>query len=164
MGKLRGKSIFLILIGSIVLADQVSKLLIKSHLPLYGKFHILPGFFKLHHIHNSGAVWGLFSSGTGSLIPKLITAASLIAMVIILYYFLKVEPACRPELVAMSFIIGGALGNNVDRIIQGFVVDFLEFNIGRYHWPIFNVADSFVTIGVFLLIFSLWRGKCLSMK
>jgi len=105
-------------------------------------------------------VWGIFSNPSHSIIPKLITVLSAVALVIVIYYFLKIHAKCVWELVSLSFIIGGAVGNIIDRIVQGYVVDFLDVYIKNLHWPTFNVADSFISIGVIILIISIWRGKC----
>lgn len=158
------KKKFLVIIGFIIALDQVTKWLIKANLDLYEKVDIIKGFFQLKYVTNSGAVWGIFSRTPHEFIPKIITGLSIIALIIVIYYFLKIEPSCITELVALSFIMGGALGNNIDRIFQGFVVDFLEFYISKYHWPTFNVADFLISSGVILLIISFWRGKCPTFK
>jgi signal peptidase II len=150
--------------GFIIILDQITKALIKSGFGLYEKVELIKGFFQLKYVKNSGAVWGIFSNYSHTIVPKIITALSIIALVVVIYYFLKIDPGCKIELASLSFIAGGAIGNNIDRITQGFVVDFLELYLGKFHWPTFNVADSFITIGVILLIISLWRGKCPSMK
>lgn len=154
------KKKFLFIAGLIIITDQIVKFLIKSTLHLYEKIDIIKGFFQIKHIRNSGAVWGLFSKTPNSLIPKLITLFSIIALIIVVFYFLKIESSCILELTSLSFIMGGALGNLIDRITRGTVIDFLDFYIGKSHWPTFNVADFFITTGVLLLILSLWRGKC----
>lgn len=161
---LKNKNPFVLMIISIVALDQISKLLIKTHLSLAGKIEVIPGFFQLRHVRNSGAVWGLFAGTPHAFIPKLITGLSLLALAIVVYYFLKLNASCRLELTALSFITGGALGNNIDRLLQGEVVDFLDFFIGKHHWPTFNVADFCISSGVILLIFSFWRGNCASTK
>lgn len=154
----------MIITGSIIILDQVTKAVIKSGFALYEKVDVIKGFFQLKYVRNSGAVWGIFSGYAHTVVPKIITALSIMALIVVIYYFLKIDPACKIELASLSFIAGGAIGNNIDRIIQGYVVDFLELFLGKFHWPTFNVADSFITIGVILLIISLWRGKCPSLK
>lgn len=111
-------------------------------------------------MRNKGAVWGIFSDSAHSVVPKIITVLSIIALVVVIYFFLKLDAKCKWELASFSFIIGGASGNIIDRIVQGWVVDFLDVIIFGYHWPTFNVADSFISTGVVLLIISIWRGKC----
>jgi signal peptidase II len=158
------KKKFIIISGIIIVLDQVSKAIIKSSLNLYSSVDVIKGFFQIKYIKNSGAVWGFFSNYSHTVVPKIITAMSIIALIVIIYYFLKIDPSCKIELTSLSFIAGGAIGNNIDRILSGSVVDFLELYLGKFHWPTFNVADSFITIGVILLIISLWRGKCPSLK
>lgn len=146
----------------IIILDQVTKLIIQSvfNSNPYKVIHIIKGFFLLRYVENSGAVWGIFSHSDSVVIPKVITVLSLVALIVVIYYFLKLEARCALELTSLSFIIGGALGNVIDRLYQGYVVDFLELYIKNYRWPTFNVADSFISIGVIILIISIWRGKC----
>lgn len=161
---LKNKNKFLLIIAFIVILDQISKFIVKTQLSMYSTIDVIPGFFQIRHVKNSGAVWGLFSNTPHTFIPKVITGLSLVALIIVIYYFLKLNAACIIELTALSLITGGALGNNIDRIIQGHVVDFLEFYVGKFHWPTFNVADFCISSGVILLIFSFWRGNCPSLK
>ncbi len=105
-------------------------------------------------------VWGIFSHSANKAIPIIITIFSVLALGVVIYFFLKLESGCALELTSMSFIIGGALGNIFDRIYQGYVIDFLELYHNSYHFPTFNVSDSFISLGVVVLIFAIWRGKC----
>lgn len=131
--------------------DQVSK-----HWLLYGKglingraYEVLP-FFNLVMVWNHGVSFGLFASGSENTRNTLLLVASLI--VIILSWALS-RTQVRFLAVAMGLIIGGALGNMVDRIRFGAVADFFDVHVSGYHWPAFNVADSCVCVGVFLLLF-----------
>ena len=159
---LENKKKYVLIFSIIIILDQVSKLVIQSVFKgdPYKVIHVIKNFFLLRYVENRGAVWGLFSSPTHTVIPKIITLFSIIALVVVIYYFLKLEFKCACELTALSFITGGAIGNIIDRLYQGYVVDFLDVYIGNYHWPTFNVSDSFISLGVILLIFSIWRGKC----
>ncbi len=159
---LENKKKYVLIFSLIVVMDQVTKFMIQAHFN-GNHFKVIPvikNFFVLRYAENRGAVWGIFSQSADTIIPKVITGFSIIALVIVIYFFLKLEHKCALELISMSFIIGGALGNLIDRLIQGYVVDFLDVFIGKHHWPTFNVADSFISIGVIILIFSIWRGKC----
>ncbi|MCK4835559.1 MAG: signal peptidase II [Candidatus Aminicenantes bacterium] len=158
------KKKYIFIIALIVVIDQISKLIIKINFTIYSEVNIITGFFQIRYVKNSGAVWGLFSNTPHSFIPKVITGLSLIALIIVVYYFVKINPSCILELTSLSLITGGALGNNIDRLYQGYVVDFLDFYISKYHWPTFNVADFCISSGVLLLIFSFWRGNCASIK
>ncbi|MCU0290176.1 MAG: signal peptidase II [Acidobacteria bacterium] len=158
---LKDKKKYVLIFVLIIIADQVSKFFIKANFQSqpYKVIQVITDFFTIRYVQNQGAVWGLFSD-SHSIVPKIITGFSIIALFIILYYFLKLKSECAWELTALSFVIGGAVGNITDRIIQGYVVDFLDVKIINYHWPTFNIADSFISIGVVLLILSIWRGKC----
>lgn len=146
----------------IIILDQASKLMIQavfSDNP-YKVITVFKNFFLIRYVENKGAVWGIFSQSTSVVIPKIITILSLLALVVVIYFFLKLESQCVLELTSLSFVMGGALGNIIDRLYQGYVVDFLDVIIKDYHWPTFNIADSFITMGVILLVISIWRGKC----
>jgi len=159
---LENKKKYVVIFSLIIILDQVSKFIIKSIFSdnPYKVIHVIKDFFLIRYVENKGAVWGIFSQSTNTIIPKLITILSMVALVIVIYFFLKLESKCKFELTSLSFIIGGAVGNIIDRLIYGSVVDFLEVYVKDFRWPTFNVADSFISIGVILLIISIWRGKC----
>lgn len=159
---LKDKKKYVLIFVLIIIADQVSKFFIKANFELqpYKAIKVIKDIITLRYVQNQGAVWGLFSDPAHSIIPKIITGLSLVALVVVLYYFLKLKSECAWELTSLSFIIGGAVGNVTDRLIQGYVVDFLDVKIINYHWPTFNIADSFISMGVVLLVLSIWRGKC----
>ncbi len=155
------KKRYLLITLTVILLDQAAKWLVASRLPLYGTRDLLPGFFRLWHVRNPGAIWGFFSGHQGGIIPKIITLLSICSLLLIGYFFLKIEARCWVELLSFSLILGGALGNIIDRLRLGYVVDFLDCYFKGRHWPTFNIADSFISIGVTILILSLWRGKCI---
>ncbi len=157
---LTNKKTFIFFTFFIIIADQVSKYLIKTNLSLYKSVPVLGDFFQIIHVQNRGAIWGIFSGTSDWLMQKIITGFSIVALGIVIYFFLKLKDECRLELLSLSFITGGAVGNIIDRLAQGFVVDFLDFQIIGYHWPTFNIADSFISVGVCLMIISVWKGKC----
>jgi signal peptidase II len=132
--------------------DQLTKVIIARNIPLYSNIRIIPGFFNLTHIRNRGAIFGFFSQSGSQAIHLFLLAASLVALVLIIYYFLKVLPDKKMIKISLSLILAGALGNLFDRCIQGYVVDFLDFYVKNWHWPVFNVADSCISIGAILLV------------
>jgi signal peptidase II len=156
-----GKKFYFFIMLGIVAVDQISKWLVSRYVPLETTADIIKGCFRLWHVRNSGAIWGFFSGHNYKPIPIIITALAIIALLIVVYFFLRTPGRYRLELTAYSFIMGGALGNISDRLRLGFVVDFLDAYIKSQHWPTFNVADSCITIGVLLLALSMWRGKCI---
>ena len=133
----------------IITADQISKLLIKSTMTLYDVIPVIPGFFQLNYITNKGMAFGInlpvgisFFSG----ISLIITCF----LVWILWCERKNNLLMR---ISLALILGGAIGNLIDRILFGEVVDFFDFMIGDFHWYIFNIADSAVTVGIISMLF-----------
>jgi signal peptidase II len=157
----KGKKLYFFIMLGIVAVDQASKWLVASYIPLESTADLIKGCFRLWHVRNSGAIWGFFSGHDNKLIPVIITALAIVALLIVGYFFLRTPGRCRLELTAYTFILGGALGNIIDRLRLGFVIDFLDAYIKTNHWPTFNCADSCITIGVLLLAWSIWRGKCI---
>jgi signal peptidase II len=157
---LQNKKPYLLVILAIFTVDQISKWLVIRFMPLDSVRDVIKGCFRLWHVRNSGAVWGFFSGHDGSLVPMVITALAIVALLIVAFFFLHADSHSRLELAAYAAILGGALGNIIDRLRLGYVVDFLDAYVKSQHWPTFNVADSCITIGVLLLALSMWRGKC----
>lgn len=149
---------FLIMIALVAL-DQATKHLIARTVDLYESVTVIPGFFNITRIHNKGAIFGTFSQTNNKLVFALLTAASLAALVLVVYYFFKTPAGDKLMKVALTLIMAGALGNQFDRLIRGHVIDFLDFYVGKAHWPFFNAADSCITIGACLMLVILFRRK-----
>jgi signal peptidase II len=144
---------YLTVIIGLMICDQVSKSLVHHYVPYGSHMTVIKGFFNISHVHNRGAVFGIFNQSGNSLIFLILTAASLLAFAVVVYFFFKV-PASEVTLkFTLSLIIAGALGNSVDRLVRGYVIDFLDFHIYTWHWPSFNVADSCITVGAVLMIY-----------
>lgn len=139
---------FAILFG-LLCFDQITKILIEYSLELYESITIIPNFFSITRAHNTGAAWSMLEGNTVFLL--LVTMVALCGMY---YYYQKIQNN-KLESVALVMMIAGALGNFVDRIRLSYVVDFFDFNIFGYDFPIFNIADSCLCIGVGLLILSM---------
>jgi len=148
----RKNSAYLLFIAALIVVDQVTKHLVARSVELYGTITVIPGFFNITRIHNRGAIFGAFSGAGGRGVTIILTTASLIALALVVYYFIKTAASDRKVKAALSLILAGALGNLVDRVARGYGIDFLDFYVGRWHWPFFNVADSCITIGALLLI------------
>ena len=150
---LKKHEIYLILlILFAVLADQLTKLWIMSSLPLYGRKIIVPGLFNLVHVTNTGAAFGLLAGEHAWWRQVFFIVVALMALVIIFVAYRQSKVKVLMFITAVGLIAGGALGNLIDRIRFGAVVDFLDFYIKSYHWPAFNVADSAITVGVGLFL------------
>jgi signal peptidase II len=137
----------------IVVLDQWTKWLVLSNMGLYDSFPIIPNFFSLTHIHNTGGAFGFMANQAPLIRQILFHGVSLISLGVIVYFYHK-SPVEYPFLLtSLSLIFGGAVGNLIDRFRIGEVVDFLDVYIGTWHWPAFNVADSAVSVGVVVLMY-----------
>ena len=146
------------LAGLALVLDLLSKQAVMAHLVAYQDVIRLTGFFNLVHVHNTGAAFSLFADQPGWQHGFFLTVA-LIATAVILY-LLKRTRGQPLFCAALALILGGAVGNLVDRVMYGHVIDFLDFYLGTWHWPAFNIADSAITLGAGLLIWdSLRKGK-----
>ena len=159
-GSTHGRYIKLLVIsGMVVIFDQLTKFLIVKKIPLYHFKTVIPGFFNITHILNPGGAFGFMAHQNSNFRNLLFLLASSIAICFI-YYFYKNISKTQPLLASgLALIFGGAVGNMIDRIRFGKVVDFLDFYIGKYHWPAFNVADSAITIGITIFVFHLLFKK-----
>ncbi len=136
----------------VVLLDRLSKWFIAWRLSDYDTVQVLPGFFELTDVHNSGAAFGLLDQSCSPWkIPTLILIATTV-LVLVSVLMWKVKSATTGTRVALSLIMGGAAGNLWDRLVSGQILDCLDFYVGAYHWATFNVADAAVIIGAFLLV------------
>ncbi|MDI9491013.1 MAG: signal peptidase II [Bacillota bacterium] len=131
----------------IVLLDQITKYLIVNNLALDESIIVIKDFFSIHHIRNSGAAWGIFSDKSWGI--HLLTIISLVASLFILYLIFINK--IRPAQVLLALILGGSLGNLIDRVRYNNVVDFLSFKFGTYYFPNFNVADMSIVVGAICL-------------
>jgi len=145
----------LVLIAALIAADQITKAVVAKSVPFYGSVSVIPGFFAISHIHNTGAIFGVFNGSGSKLIAILLAAASLTAMGLVIVYFLKTPASQKAMRFALSLILAGALGNFIDRLFRGYVIDFLEVHVKKFYWPTFNIADSCISIGAVLLVFIL---------
>jgi signal peptidase II len=150
---------YVLIMIALVALDQATKQLIARTVDLYESVTVIPGFFNLTRIHNKGAIFGTFSQSNNQLVFSLLTAASFAALALVVTFFLKTPPGDKRMKVALTLIAAGALGNQFDRLIRGHVIDFLDFYIGKAHWPFFNAADSCITIGACLMLIILFRRK-----
>lgn len=142
---------------AVIVLDQASKLLASSLLPLHEPIPMLP-FFNLTLMHNEGAAFSLLSEA-GGWQRWLFTGLALLISLVILAWLRRLPAGENWAAVALSLILGGALGNVGDRVLLGYVVDFLDVYYARWHWPAFNVADSAITVGAVMLVIEGLRGK-----
>lgn len=136
------------------IVDQISKIITVKLININQSIEIIKNFFYLTYTHNTGAA---FSILTGQRILLILIAT--IILIILFNYIRKNKVKEKIDILAFSLIIGGSLGNLIDRIVRGYVVDFLDFKIFGYNFPIFNLADTFIVIGVFLLLITTIRKE-----
>jgi signal peptidase II len=145
----------LMIAGTVCIVDQLVKALIVWTIPAYQTISVIPGFFNLTHIYNPGGAFGFLSGSPSELRHLFFLISSIAAMGLILLLYAKTPPDQRLLAFGLSLIMGGAVGNILDRIRIGKVIDFLDLYVKDIHWPAFNVADSAITIGIGLFIYHL---------
>ena len=137
---------------AVVAADRVTKELVQAHISAYQSIPIISGFFDLTYVKNPGGVFGILKGLDEGMRGILFTAVPAVAIVLIAIYSRSVPAAHRLTQNSLALILGGAIGNLIDRLWLGYVVDFLDFYWHGHHWPAFNVADSAICVGVGLLM------------
>jgi signal peptidase II len=158
VGMKRKYWILLIFCIGILVLDQWTKSLVVQKLPLYQRVEVIQGFFDLTHVRNTGGAFGIFGGEKGGLGSILFVVVSLIAIGAIVFLFLRIKENERTLAFSFSLILSGAVGNLIDRLRYGEVVDFLDFYLSSYHWPAFNVADSAICVGIGLMALELLKG------
>lgn len=132
--------------------DQITKALVLAWLPLGAQVPLIPEFFNLVHVHNKGVAFGLLSNLPPGFARLFFVATTGLVVAVLGYLWWRLPDDRWPAALGYSLILTGALGNLVDRVRLGEVVDFLDLYWGRYHWPAFNVADSLVCVGAGVLV------------
>jgi signal peptidase II len=147
------KTLFLICAAVVVVLDQITKWMASSRLEPGEPVSLFGDFARLTLVHNTGAAFGLFPGSRGPFI-----VISVLAIGVVLYLFLRETHRNVLNRVLLGCILGGAIGNLIDRVRLGWVVDFIDMGVGQTRWPVFNVADSAVTLGVVFLAWNLARA------
>lgn len=159
------KKTFLLWPALAVLAlDQATKVLIATRFPLHETKPLISGFFNLVHVRNRGMAFGIMNRPGADWGFVLLLGATFAAVALLLFWFYRLKSEERGISFPLSLILGGATGNLIDRVRLGEVIDFLDFYIGPYHWPAFNVADSAITVGTLWLAATLLFHPALKEK
>ena len=144
--KINSKNLlWLILSAALIISDQVTKLVISANMQMGDKIEVIKGFFYIGYTKNTGAAWGMFSGHT-----EYLAIFSVVATLGLIYILLLMKRGFAAFSVAL--VIAGAIGNAIDRIRLGFVIDFIDTYIFGYDFPTFNIADSAITVGMILLL------------
>ena len=146
------RGLLLGLVAGIVVLDQVTKAMVHAWLPLYSSVTVIPGLLDFSYVRNTGAAFGMLNAVDIPFKRALMTAIGLFALIAICIYASRVPPGQPLARLGLAAIIGGAIGNLIDRIASGYVVDFVDFYWGSWHFWAFNVADAAITVGACCLI------------
>jgi signal peptidase II len=152
MSKSLSRAIHFLIAVFIVFLDRWTKRLVAAHISMYTHIQIIPGFFRLTHTENTGAAFSLFADSPSHWKTGLLIGFSAVAMVVVSVLLWKQARPFSLMGIALSLILGGAVGNLWDRVASGRVVDFLLFYVKQYQWPVFNLADSSIVVGAALLV------------
>lgn len=159
MSSYRARTAHFFLALLVVLLDRWTKWLVAARIAMYTHIQIIPGFFRLTHTENTGAAFSLFADSPSHWKTALLIGFSVIAMVIVSVLLWRQSRALTITGIALSLILGGAVGNLWDRVASGRVVDFLLFYVKQHQWPVFNLADSAIVIGAGLLVIDILFHK-----
>jgi signal peptidase II len=153
----RRRGLYLLLSLAILVLDQASKWMVEKYLVEHSQVSLIPGLLNFVHVRNTGVAFGLFPAHGDFRGTLVLAGLGLFALSFVFYYFWNAPLSDRPLLIALSSIIGGAIGNLIDRLASGGVTDFIDFHFQGYHWHTFNVADSAITIGICLMLLTSLR-------
>lgn len=143
----------------VLIVDQLTKIAVRDKMELWASDVIIPGFFNLVHVVNKGAAFGFLNRADISWQRTFFIAITFVAMGAIGFLLKSTKKNDYFQIVGLASVLGGAIGNLIDRILYHEVTDFLDFYYGSYHWPAFNVADIAICVGAFAMIISLYRNK-----
>jgi signal peptidase II len=143
---------FFLIAALVLLLDRITKWAVASNIALHDSVPVVPGCFRLTHVQNTGAAFGLFAESAAQWKVGALVTFSVLALIVVSALLWRNSHSLSTTTIGLSLILGGAMGNLWDRMFSGHVVDFLDFYLGSYHWPAFNVADSAIVIGAVLLV------------
>jgi len=149
----------LVWLAIILISDQLTKIIVDRTMPLHHSIPVIDNLFSLTYIRNTGAAFGIFAGSAAAFRLPFLIVFSLVAIGFVVTMLRRLPEQETGLITALAFILGGAVGNLIDRFAYGEVIDFLDFYWSGYHWPAFNVADSFITMGVGITVFYLIKAK-----
>ncbi len=135
----------------VVFLDQLTKQIILSKIAIYETIPVIQGFFDLVHVRNKGMAFGIMNHAKSNSGMWLLVALSAVAIVLLLAWFFRMKDESAFFTLSLSLILGGAVGNIIDRLRFGEVIDFLDVYVGSHHWPAFNIADAAITVGTLMV-------------
>ncbi len=154
----QGALVWLWLSLLVVVLDQVTKLWVASSLQYNMPMAVLPGFIDLRLLHNEGAAWS-FLATAGGWQRWFLTGLAIVVSIILVIWLSRLKRGDYLLAVALALVLGGAVGNVIDRILYGYVIDFIDVYYSAWHWPAFNLADSAISLGAIILIIDALRSQ-----
>jgi signal peptidase II len=148
----RCRHLELVLVAAVILVDQTTKGLVRQYVPLHESIPVLGSVLSLTHVRNTGAAFGFLNAVDFPFKPIVIALVATLALIGIGFYAARMAPNERLARIGLVLIIGGAIGNLIDRLVLGSVVDFVDVAFGNWHFWAFNVADSAITLGVITMM------------
>ena len=142
-----------------LLLDQGSKYLVHQYMGLRRQIEVIPHLLNITYVENRGGAFGIFASSDSPWKPLIFSSLSIIALLIIVYFSIKLPLRERLTHLGLSLVLGGAMGNFADRLRLGFVIDFIDLHWYRLHWPSFNLADVAICTGVAILIITTFKPR-----
>ncbi|MBU2054556.1 MAG: signal peptidase II [Proteobacteria bacterium] len=155
----RENCLFLTIAAVVVVLDQLTKAWIISTLHVHDSFAVIGGFFNITHVRNPGAAFGFLAGAFPLFRSIFFLAVTAAAIALIIHYLRTTRIKSLPLVFSLALILAGAVGNLIDRVRFGEVVDFLDFHVGAHHWPAFNVADAAITTGAVVMVAILLRRR-----
>ncbi len=150
-------TLFFVTAALVVLFDQLTKYFIAATMRLHSSIPVIDGFFDITYVRNPGAAFGFLATAPPVFRAVFFIAVTVAAILLILYYIRRYSSGDPRLTWCLALILGGAVGNLIDRVRFGDVIDFLDVYVGTHHWPAFNVADSAISVGAVLLLIELMR-------
>lgn len=151
--------LFLFPVGVILLLDQITKSFVMLNMTLGDSITVIDGFFNITYIRNPGAAFGFLADSSPAFRSIFFIGIAIMAIIMILYLVKKISDEKLLLSFCLSLILSGAVGNLIDRVRFGEVIDFLDFYLFSYHWPAFNIADSAITVGAIILVLEMVKKK-----
>lgn len=142
---------YLVLSFVVIVADAWTKWLVATSIDVHESIPLIPGFLQLVHVRNTGAAFGIGANASSRIVPLLLNLGAIGVFFVVVVYAFRAAVTDRVLQTGLHLILGGAIGNLIDRFRLGYVVDFLDVFVKSHHWPAFNVADSAICIGIALL-------------
>ena len=146
------KLISVIIVASTILLDYATKVFVHQLIPLHNSVNLIPGFLNITHVRNTGAAFGILNAVDFPFKTSIMIGIALLALVVLTLYAYKMNLQGNSGRIGFALIVGGAIGNLIDRASTGYVTDFIDVFWGTYHFWAFNIADATITIGAILLL------------